>query len=976
MPRENLLVHHHTHVAPSSTVLLLARHADAAWRCAIRPWLEAAAGRVERSYVIVATRGQAHGLKQRCLTDGLPLLGVEFLTPGLARRKWAATDPTDKPAIARELLLLQLQTIVTRRLNRTEGERRGNADRAACDRAWGFWQSLQSDPERALDDLEELLRAGLGPADFAIPPLRDVFSELVAWAGTHGFDFAAVRAARAARGGVDVPRRTGRVLVYGLSAELAGEFCSVAAFIRRCAAITAVLPEPEFFGGMEQDERWIELWSSFLGVEPIPLDAEPPEVSCEAVAEVWREHRTGAVAARVLVAPTRQQEMRRVANEIGALLAGGAENIGVVFPRSDAAHLELVRLLEDRAIPFADLLETAGPPPAEVQAQHALLAFFRAGNRLEEFVALWPWLRVLGVVKLSLAAVRRACERSFDHRQTHALGPHLAGWAEGNAAELARVAQALGEPWPEELALADALTSFHRACAALGVEPPEGWGAVEALAAIDSEPKPRAVVAATLDALLAAKTAATNAAGRGGFARVTLTTRRRAEALAWSHLIFVESNAGVWPERREASCWLTDEHRAALQARPPHPIGLFTTEQRAALERAGYARLARDTERELIFSAALFADDDPEVKRAPNSWVERIMLVNELVRDGNLERAFTSAARAAARRAAPEPALAGWRAIWRRRRDPAAPFDEFFFAGDPARITPEALPARLIERGVQDPAELWFEAVLRTRRVGWMPFVRARRKALGQLAHALLARVLTPSSAVRGFGAMPAAPEARERMAAALSARRADWPPNRYWDSFHAELAHVCWALLNNLYTITAGPYVATEAWLPTEAHLELGARRIPVHGRLDLVRLDQPAWAGAHVDIIDFKTGADAELSAGRMARSGASLQLGVYLAAARSLGIRGGRVWMVKPEPGAVTDLSFSDMGLALTKLRWLEQALDRGVYGALTRDRSDYAPAGCDWPLACTPVPHAVLARKFAVTFELRPEDAVDE
>jgi len=108
-----------------------------------------------------------------------------------------------------------------------------------------------------------------------------------------------------------------------------------------------------------------------------------------------------------------------------------------------------------------------------------------------------------------------------------------------------------------------------------------------------------------------------------------------------------------------------------------------------------------------------------------------------------------------------------------------------------------------------------------------------------------------------------------------------------------------------------------------------------------------------------------------------GASLQLGVYLAAARSLGIAGGKVWMIKPEPGAVTQLGFEDMGQALAKLKWLEAAVTRGIYGALTPDRSDYAPSCCAWPLACTPVPGAVLAQKFKMTFGVETEeDAADE
>ena len=101
--------------------LFLYQRADAAWAEVIRPWLEQGQGRLGRRYVVVATRGQAHGLKQRCMTEGIPLLGVEFLTPGLARQKWrpvigierAPEGEPMRPAIGRELLLLGLRRAPT-----------------------------------------------------------------------------------------------------------------------------------------------------------------------------------------------------------------------------------------------------------------------------------------------------------------------------------------------------------------------------------------------------------------------------------------------------------------------------------------------------------------------------------------------------------------------------------------------------------------------------------------------------------------------------------------------------------------------------------------------------------------------------------------------------------------------------------------------------------------------------------------------
>ena len=829
--------------------LHLARHADTAWREVIRPWLEAGWGRLECAHVIVPTRGQAQALKQRCLMEGLALLGVEFLTPGLARKKWAALAGGSPPTMGRELLLLGLHTLVARRLARL----------TPVDAEWGFWQSLQSDPERALDDFDELLKAGFRAKDFPLPQLSEVFVELTAWVETRGYALAACVAETAGLTPVAAgePRIGGRVLVCGLGPEMWGEFFNVAAFVRRCDEVTAVLPEPAFRGRAALDEQWIALWSGLLGVEAQPIDATEPAESCEAVGALWGRGAAATGPVRVLVGRTRGDEMRLVADEIARLLAAGAENVGVVFPHSDPAHLALARRLAEKGVAFVDLLETAGPPPLDVQIQRALLGFYERGGRIEDFLGLWVLLKASGVVTLTPAEARRAVERSFDTRQTHKVEVHRVDWVKDEP-DLARVAGLLLPVWPAEITLAEGLQKFRTVCAALDLEQPEGWGPLDTLATHETGALPGKVVLDALGSFLPEKFPVTAAPGRGSFARVTLGTWRRMEGVAWSHLILVESNAGVWPMRRDPSWWLTDEQRTKLNEVGRFTLGLFTSEDRAALERAGYQGLARDTRREVIFTAALFSENEPELKLAPNAWLERVIWAQgRAAVAGGLEAAFDRLA-VELPPASGTTDVAAWHAVWAGRRDAARPFDEFFFAGDPARITPEKLSAKRVERGVQDPAELWFEAVLETKRVAWEPLVRTRRKVLGQQAHQLLAEALRSTEVTKGFGEMPPPAEAQERLAAAVAARRPLWPADRYWDSFHAELAQICGALLANVYALDAGRYVATEAWLPAPAEVTRGAWRLPVVGRMDLVRLDRPEWRGASVDIVDFKTGGD----------------------------------------------------------------------------------------------------------------------
>jgi hypothetical protein len=270
--------------------------------------------------------------------------------------------------------------------------------------------------------------------------------------------------------------------------------------------------------------------------------------------------------------------------------------------------------------------------------------------------------------------------------------------------------------------------------------------------------------------------------------------------------------------------------------------------------------------------------------------------------------------------------------------------------------------------------------VLGVGRVEWKPFVRARKKALGQLAHRVLAAVLRTPAIERVFGEMPSRDVALEKLAAQMAKLRAARPVDRYWESFHAELEAICEVLLEKVLALEAGRFVATEVNLPAGATIPLGpnGERFPVYGRVDLVRIDRTDWVNARVDVVDFKTGKDDKLSAAKMGRDGSSLQLGIYLEAMRSVGAPQGRVHLLKPDGGDGGSLGMEELTEALACLEQLGRHLETGIYGALTADYSEYSPAGCAWPLAAASIPVQILKEKFAVTFgtEISSEEAANE
>ena len=237
------------------------------------------------------------------------------------------------------------------------------------------------------------------------------------------------------------------------------------------------------------------------------------------------------------------------------------------------------------------------------------------------------------------------------------------------------------------------------------------------------------------------------------------------------------------------------------------------------MERDAYAAITRDTREGVVFSAALFDEEEPELRLLPNVWVERMLFWQKgaepgLVAGTGLGGFFSELAPGAQLPGGGSGGIGAVAGIWAGRRDPARPFDEYFYCADPA-LRPAHVAAGLIERGLRDPVELWYGAVLGMRAVDWQPFVRATRKALGQFAHRLLAGALRGEAEEGDFHRLPPPEECRARLDAALAAWRGSRPGDRYWDSFHAELTHVTHALLEKVLALEGGRFAVVEWTLP-----------------------------------------------------------------------------------------------------------------------------------------------------------------
>ncbi len=157
------------------------------------------------------------------------------------------------------------------------------------------------------------------------------------------------------------------------------------------------------------------------------------------------------------------------------------------------------------------------------------------------------------------------------------------------------------------------------------------------------------------------------------------------------------------------------------------------------------------------------------------------------------------------------------------------------------------------------------------------------------------------------------------------------------------------------------GLYIHSEYKLPSDCQLLFGGRSLRVSGRIDLFASDRMDLSGAKVLVCDFKTGKDAPLSPKRMASSGDSLQLGIYLEAMRSLGAVDGDVRMVKAGAAVDSSLSMADLETALGSLDKVGRHIFSGCYGQLTPDRTAYT-WGFELPLACVLIPADIRKQKY--------------
>ncbi len=562
----------------------------------------------------------------------------------------------------------------------------------------------------------------------------------------------------------------------------------------------------------------------------------------------------------------------------------------------------------------------------------------------------------------------------------------------------------LGE-WPETLPWTDALRRWEHCLNGFGLttevlEPL--WSRLAELPL--TEPVPSTAFFQYLGGVLACGVPAQRAAGAAHrFARVVVTTLENAVGQTWGGVLFLDSNEGAWPIYPPENPFLDDATRTRLNEQradagtaqtEPRRRHLLTSSDLAQLEHFRFLDILENSTGPLAFGGV--ARDPTELTRAlyPNEWALRC-----LVEGGHLPaegEQLLDRWRRATRRVERRLPVLGKRdtthlnAVFSRRRDPTAPFDEYFFNFD-ALTAPDELPlgeewsARELEAAWMRPATFALAKVFGVEpwRDGARELTRGEGWVIGRLVHRWLHDALRGSKEPRrlndldwrhalttGLAQARAATETRLR--ATASGNRVESASVPLW--WQGVLHKADWAARRCLETLAEaarGGSGGGARWLvlDREFHAELPtpAGRLRLRAHCDVLLLDRPEMTGAACQIIDIRTGSvpasgvptAAQIEGGRGLGEAALL----FLAMEEGAVADGSQASAIHPD-AALVDVIGADAASALRPAMELlasrQRSLRFGQRGAIVESGHGARDAE-HLPLATTPVDPAVLEAK---------------
>ncbi|MGA2051975.1 MAG: PD-(D/E)XK nuclease family protein [Opitutales bacterium] len=979
--------------------LRVADHPAAVWAETAEPWLRARGAQWrERRAVLVPNAAWAAALKAQAVEHGLPVIGVNWFTPGKFRAQALRLlpGPSTRIALREDLHLLielaaaglpenplaraygtdaapfqelldalegagwnaeVLPDVAARELAEAAAQLRRRAGwltAAEADRA--LQTAVAKDPKLQLG--EHLLVAGFGPSDWALRPLLEAAADLYAEAELvlEVVDYA-LPAAAAWVGTWE--ERAGSADWLEAPAEKRGRFMELAASLASKPAAgvaSGPLPRLHLADDLQAEANLVVAQAlAFLGEagggparvgivvgsvnSPLAREVAARFVALELPHHDALGHQPGRTTAQALFeAWLDWQENGRLAGLVGWLRA--AQRLGRM-PERDAAAVEE----ELKSAAEATLADDPAVLSAWLQAAK--------GERAAAFLAEWPRLPESATWEVLMAGINAVAEKL---------------------------------EWPDP---PGALAERAGSCA----------GAV-------TGPVPRAAVLRWVRAVT--RVPGRTRDGREPFAPLQIVEAASAAAQPWTHLVLGGLQHGEWPADEDDSP-LLEEARVKMLNRQvlrqgsqgeghstlaPGHGWLLTSGERHQLARAAFARLAGLPTTGLALTARRTDPADGRAARLSEYfWTTAAQVLGRLPEDRDWDdllersRAWKESARKIwAGAAQPDaPDVAAPARAYAARRNLAAPFDEFSFCLKKTPAETLRLSCKAWEEAVARPGATWFKQLLRVE-ARWEPATEdGTRRVIGTWAHAWV----RPGPGAERGDAAPASqplPERslweklvvdraegwREKAAAAFAA--AGRPVPEAWLDAWASAGRAAHGWIEALAELDGWPEGLAEIHLPPglKGVLPLVDATLPLAGRLDLVLLaragvfapggltDTAAW------LVDFKSGSDEPLRPTRLAK-GEGVQLALYALALRALGAGAVQLTLLAREGAAEAQLTGVDLEDPKLEGLWrLLSAMAGGRWGEF-HDLADEHDRPGDYPLATLPPAGEILRRKWELTHQ---------
>ncbi len=991
--------------------LCISDHPAAVWDQVAEPWLREHGARWQEKRAVLAPNAEwIAALKARAVEKKIPILGIDWVTPGHLRQRMLHSLKSAGRVALREDLHLLLEIAAA-----------GLPDNPLA-RAFG------PDPaplQELLDTLESAGWSATALPNTAARELAQAVAELRQKTGGSTSAAADQQLSITARAG-SLPILGSQLLAVGFGPGDWAMRSLLEAAVAAYAECELILDVVDY--AQTSAAAWVGGWEEKLGDAAEWLEAETAAPFAPYSVEILtpvpvkipeRKNISPAfepVTPNLWLAENLQAEADLVVAQALAFLEEAETKparVGIVVGAVNSPLArEVAARLSALGLPHHD---APGHLPGRGRAQIRFEAWldWQEDGRLASLVA---WARAAAYSELWSESSERI-EKSLQAAAGVTLADDLevlAAWLTNQRGETDAARQFLAN-WPRLPAVATLKEFFQKICdAAKKMGWPESPELLEERvkdwAEASNSSVPRAAVLHWARAVTRVPGRTRNALGREPWARLQITDAASAAAQTWSHLILAGLQHGEWPADDRDSPLLDEATIGGLNQRvlrqgsqgeghwtvaPQHSLILSAADRRR-LARAAFARLlALPTEGVALTARQIDPADGRPARLSEYFWaVAKIRLGRlptaqdweSLAATSQVQRDIFLGAKPKENGAQANPTAEATGRAFAARRKASVSFDEYSFCLKSPPAEPLSLSCVYWENAVKQPGASWFAHVLRLTPRWEVATDDFTRRSLGIWSHAWAqpGPRITAKSEARESIPLPSrelwqkiaqdrAAEIRAQVTVAFAAAKKPLP--EAWLDTWANAGRLVEHWIEALAELPDWSQGLAEVTLPPGLSITLPGMEaaIPVSGRLDLalfpraVRLARGGLVEAW--LIDFKSGAAEPLTKKKLAQ-GQGLQLALYAQALLALGAPRVSLTLLNREAEAEPQLTNEDLATPeLAKIwNWLADFAVTGRWGEFCDLTDDYREAG-DYPSATLPVPAEILRQKWALTHPTR-------